>query len=406
MMKKVMVLGVGAQGSIIARRLMEEEKVEEVICADYDQKAAEESAKFSPKGKALQIDARNVNDIVKAAEGCELIVNGLPPDFNMTVMDACLEVKANYQDLASGPVEDMEFIPAVERQLGRSIEFETAGLSALFNTGSAPGMANIITREACELFDTVDTITICVYDGMWSNKFIPFWWSPETAFGDMAAEGVIYENKKFVKVPPFNNPEYMEFKGLGERLMFDHEHEEPVTMGLLGDKYLKGVSNVYFRYGGPGCELARYFWKMGLLSEEAVEVKGQKVVPMDLIAKLTPPAPKYEDEIKAVLEEGMISEEGAFLVRVDGQSEGRETRVDAYFIAPGLQESFELAGVTHETYGTGQCAFLFTKMFVNGKVKAKGVFPPEALDEEERRYYFEEAEKLKLYVEFNVEYQL
>ncbi len=405
-MKKVMVLGVGAQGSIIARRLMEEEKVEEVICADYDQKAAEESAKFSPKGKALQIDARNVNDIVKAAEGCELIVNGLPPDFNMTVMDACLEVKANYQDLASGPVEDMEFIPAVERQLGRSIEFETAGLSALFNTGSAPGMANIITREACELFDTVDTITICVYDGMWSNKFIPFWWSPETAFGDMAAEGVIYENKKFVKVPPFNNPEYMEFKGLGERLMFDHEHEEPVTMGLLGDKYLKGVSNVYFRYGGPGCELARYFWKMGLLSEEAVEVKGQKVVPMDLIAKLTPPAPKYEDEIKAVLEEGMISEEGAFLVRVDGQSEGRETRVDAYFIAPGLQESFELAGVTHETYGTGQCAFLFTKMFVNGKVKAKGVFPPEALDEEERRYYFEEAEKLKLYVEFNVEYQL
>ena len=405
-MKKVMVLGVGAQGSIIARRLMEEEKVEEVICADYDQKAAEESAKFSPKGKALQIDARNVNDIVKAAEGCELIVNGLPPDFNMTVMDACLEVKANYQDLASGPVEDMEFIPAVERQLGRSKEFEAAGLSALFNTGSAPGMANIITREACELFDAVDTITICVYDGIWSEKFIPFWWSPETAFGDMAAEGVIYKNKKFEKVPPFNNPEYMEFKGLGARLMFDHEHEEPVTMGLLGDKYLKGVSNIYFRYGGPGCELARDFWKMGLLSEEAVEVKGQKIVPMDLIGKLTPPAPKYEDEIKAVLEEGMISEEGAFLVRVDGLSEGRKTRVDAYFIAPGLHESFKLAGVTHETYGTGQCAFLFSKMFVNGKVKAKGVFPPEALGAEERRYYFDEAEKLQLFVEFNVEYQL
>lgn len=405
-MKKVMVLGVGAQGSIIARRLMEEDKVEEVICADYDQKAAEESAKFSPKGKALQIDARNVNDIVKAAKGCELIVNGLPPDFNMIVMDACLEVKANYQDLASGPVEGMEFIPAVERQLGRTKEFEAAGLSALFNTGSAPGMANIITKEACELFDAVDTITICVYDGMWSEKFIPFWWSPETAFGDMAAECIVYENKQFKKVPPFNNPEYMEFKGLGERLMFDHEHEEPVTMGLLGDKYLKGVSNIYFRYGGPGCELARYFWKMGLLSEEAVEVKGQKIVPMDLISKLTPPAPKYEDEIKAVLEEGMISEEGAFLVRVDGQSEGRKTRVDAYFMAPGLQESFELAGVTHETYGTGQCAFLFSKMLVNGKVRAKGVFPPEALDAEERRYFFDEAEKLKLFVEFNVEYQL
>lgn len=405
-MKKVMVLGVGAQGSIISRRLMEEEKVAEVICADYDQKAAEESAKFSAKGKAIQLDARNVDNIIKAAAGCELIVNALPPDFNMTVMDACLKVKAHYQDLASGPVEDMEFIPAVERQLGRTKEFEEAGLSALTNTGSAPGMANVITREACELFSSVDTITICVYDGMWSEKFIPFWWSPETAFGDMAAEGVVFEDKQFKKVPPFNNPEYMEFKGLGLRLMFDHEHEEPVTMGLLCDKHLKGVSNIYFRYGGPGCELARYFWKMGLLSEEAVEVKGQKIVPMDLIGKLTPPAPKYKDEIKAVLAEGMISEEGAFLVRVDGVKDGKKTRVDAYFIAPGLQESFELAGVTHETYGTGQAAFLFSKMFVNGKIQSKGVFPPEALDAEERKYYFEEAEKLKLTVEFNVEYLL
>lgn len=405
-MKRVMVLGVGAQGSIIARRLMEEEKVTEVICADYDRKAADESAKFSDKGKAVQVDASNVNEIIKAADGCELIVNALPPDFNMAVMDACLEVKAHYQDLASGPVSDLDFIPAVERQLGRAKEFEAAGLSALTNTGSAPGMANVITKEACELFDSVETITIAVYDGIWSNKFIPFWWSPETAFGDMAAEGVVYENKQFKKVPPFNNPEYMEFKGLGARLMFDHEHEEPVTMGLLSDKYLKGVKNIYFRYGGPGCELARYFWKMGLLSDEAINVKGQQVVPMDVISELTPPAPKYRDEIKAVLNEGMISEEGAFLVRVDGIKEGRNARVDAYFIAPGLKDAFEMAGVTHETYGTGQCAFLFTKMFVNDKISARGVFPPEALNAEERKYYFTEGEKLKLTVEFNIEYQI
>lgn len=405
-MKRVMVLGVGAQGSIIARRLMEEEKVTEVICADYDRKAADESAKYSDKGKAVQVDASNVNEIIKAADGCELIVNALPPDFNMAVMDACLEVKAHYQDLASGPVSDLDFIPAVERQLGRAKEFEAAGLSALTNTGSAPGMANVITKEACELFDSVETITIAVYDGIWSNKFIPFWWSPETAFGDMAAEGVVYENKQFKKVPPFNNPEYMEFKGLGARLMFDHEHEEPVTMGLLSDKYLKGVKNIYFRYGGPGCELARYFWKMGLLSDEAINVKGQQVVPMDVISELTPPAPKYRDEIKAVLNEGMISEEGAFLVRVDGIKEGRNARVDAYFIAPGLKDAFEMAGVTHETYGTGQCAFLFTKMFVNDKISARGVFPPEALNAEERKYYFTEGEKLKLTVEFNIEYQI
>ena len=40
-MKKVLVLGVGAQGSAAAKRLDLEPNVEEVICADYDMKAVE-----------------------------------------------------------------------------------------------------------------------------------------------------------------------------------------------------------------------------------------------------------------------------------------------------------------------------------------------------------------------------
>ena len=43
-MKKVIVVGVGAQGSTIAKRLDEEQNVSEVICADYDEKAANDTA--------------------------------------------------------------------------------------------------------------------------------------------------------------------------------------------------------------------------------------------------------------------------------------------------------------------------------------------------------------------------
>jgi len=38
--------------------------------------------------------------------------------------------------------------------------------------------------------------------------------------------------------------------------MVDHEHDEPVTMGLLADEVLKGVKNVDFKYGGCGVELS------------------------------------------------------------------------------------------------------------------------------------------------------
>jgi len=353
-MKKIMIMGAGAQGSTIAKRMQEEPSLEEIVCADYDMRAAQELEKALP---------------------------------------AC------YQDLASGPVEDEEFIDAVRKQFGRDQEFKDAGLAALTNTGSAPGVANVVTREAVDKFDSVDTIEILVYEGIWSKRFIPFWWSPDTAFGDMAADPVVFRNGKFEYVPPFNDPTMVEFRGLGTRRMYDHEHEEPVTMGLMANKYLKGVKNVSFRYGGPACELAKSLNDMGLLSSEPVEVDGAPVVPMHLISRLTPPAPKYREEIQEVLDEGLEMEEGAFLVRVDGKKDGEDLRIDSYVNAPGLRESFAKAGISHESYYTGQGASLFTKMLVNGKIDLKGVFPPEALGADARAYYLREAAKLDITVD-------
>ncbi len=401
-MKKVMVIGVGAQGSTIAKRLNEEPLIEEIICADYDDRAVAELEKTLSKVKGTKVNAINLNEIIDAAKGVELIVNGLVPDFNVNVMEAALQTGACYQDMASGPVSDISFVEAVERAFSYDEKFKEKGLTALFNTGSAPGIANVITREAVDQLDSCESIEITVYDGIWSKKFIPFWWSPETAFGDMAAEPIRYENGVFKRVQPFNEPRIEDYPGMGMRRTTDHEHEEPVTMGLLADKVLKGVKFVNFRYGGPGLDLAEYFYKMGLLSEDAIDIKGTKIVPMDLISRLTPPAPKYPDEIKAVLDEGMYSEEGAFRVRVDGMKNGNNTRIDCFANAPGLTEAFEKAKITHESYFTGQAAFLFTKMFVNNKITTKGAYPPEVLEAAERSYYLEEAAKLDITVDQNI----
>ena len=40
-MKKILVVGVGAQGSTIAKRMDGHQEISEVICADYDIKAAD-----------------------------------------------------------------------------------------------------------------------------------------------------------------------------------------------------------------------------------------------------------------------------------------------------------------------------------------------------------------------------
>jgi saccharopine dehydrogenase-like NADP-dependent oxidoreductase len=141
-------------------------------------------------------------------------------------------------------------------------------------------------------------------------------------------------------------------------------------------------------------ELAELLYNMGLLSQEPVTVKDTTIVPMDLVLKLCPPAPKYPEEIKAIIDEGVTKEEGAFLVRVDGQKDGSPMRIDSYVNAPGLVESFEKAGLSHEAFLTGQCAAVFVKMMVDDVFKEEGVFAPEQLPVDARRYYFEELAKL------------
>jgi len=54
------------------------------------------------------------------------------------------------------------------------------------------------------------------------------------------------------------------------------------------------------------------------LATETVAVKDTRIVPIDLVLKLCPPVPKYPVEIKDIIDDGVILEEGAFPVRVDG----------------------------------------------------------------------------------------
>ena len=404
-MKKVMIIGVGAQGSTIAKRLNEEENVSQIICADYDFKAAEELGKTLEKAIAVQVNANDVKDIITAADNADIIVNGLPIQFNLKVMRAALELGACYQDLCMTYIEGK-----TSQQATRFIfneqdnKFKEKGILALTNTGSAPGLVNVIVREATERLDSCDRIEMNVYEGVWSKKFIPFWWSPEVAFEDMAETPTRFENGEFIKTAPFANPVMMNFKGIDKPVrMVDHAHEEPITLGINADSCLKGVKNILFRYGGPHVELSQALYNMGFLSSEEKEHNGMKYVPFELTIANTPPAPKYQEEIKEIIDGGLVSEEGAFQVLVEGKKDGKPVRITNYANSPGLIEAFERSGLSHESYLTGQCAFIFTKMLVNDVIQQKGAIAPEVLNAAERKYFFKEAQKFDITIDQIIE---
>jgi saccharopine dehydrogenase-like NADP-dependent oxidoreductase len=211
-MKRIIVIGAGAQGSTIAKRMNDHPGVSEIICADYDRKAAEALSGSLNKARAIQLDASDVNNVIEAARGCDLIVNGLPLDFNLSVMEASLAVNASYFDMA-GPMEDIGFVESYKLLFSEWHErFKAKGLTALVGGGSSPGLANVMARESVEKMDRCETISIFVYENVLTKRFTPFWWSPEVAFWDMAYKTFRYENGKHVTDIPFSRPIRMNSK--------------------------------------------------------------------------------------------------------------------------------------------------------------------------------------------------
>ena len=91
--KKILVLGTGAQGPTVAKRLDLEPNVDKIICADYDEAAAKELAASLNKAEGYFCNASDKDQITPLLEGCDLVVNALPLAFGKNVIDAALEAK-------------------------------------------------------------------------------------------------------------------------------------------------------------------------------------------------------------------------------------------------------------------------------------------------------------------------
>ena len=394
-MKKVMVCGCGAQGSTICRKLDQEPNIEEVICADFNYASAEAVCKLMTKGTPKQVNAANIDEIVAAAEGCELIVNVMPLELGINVMKAALQVKACYQDLSACenvvegyPEYDTWFegIRYMYTEYGK--KFAENGTTAIIGTGSAPGVMCVVARKAVSELDECDTINCMVYEGTRSKRFIPFWWSPVTAMSDMEEDAFAFVNCEHVRTKPFSLPVKRNWPECGREVtLVEHAHDEPVYIGFNREKYFKNCKNAYFKYGGSGIEFAEGLYKAGMLHHEEEEFNGVKISPFDWVMAHIPPAPKDPEEIKEIIEEGIVEDNGAFVCEAYGQKDGKNVMVDLHLVAPGIEEAFQRAQMSSEMYLTGQGAFLFTKLFVNEMIDQKGLISSDMLDDKQVEQY-------------------
>lgn len=404
-MKKVMVCGCGVQGSTICRKLDLEENIEEVICADYDLETAKAVCSLMKKGTPVRVDASDIEQIKKVAQGCELLVNVMPIQFGVNMLKAAMELGCCYQDLAAieNVPECMDVDPYnrwiagiryMYNEYGKV--FAQNGTTAIIGTGSAPGVMCVMARKCVSELDSCNTLNMMVYEGVEAKRFLPFWWSTDVALADMQEDAYALKDGQIVRTKPFSHKIYRNWPEYDMKpvMMCEHAHDEPVYVAFNSEKYFKGCKNAYFKYGGVGIEFSEPLYRSGLLSWNEEEVDGQEVIPHDVILKHVPLAPKDPEQIKEIIDEGLVSDGGAFVIEAYGKKDGKDVIVELHLTAPGLVESYEKARMTSEMYLTGQGAFLYTKLFVNDMIDQKGLISSDMLSDKQIEQYIEWAKEL------------
>src|SRR3982075_2324266 len=253
---RIFVLGVGATGSLLAQLLQRQGHT--VWCGDRDLQRARRFLGKRSTIPVTEVNARNVLGIVRAARGCQLIVNASASVFNQIVMRAALRLRAHYLDLSSHLTKN----PFKAEQLAFAKRFEEKNRLALINTGAAPGLSNLLVKRAAEMLDVVETVQIRLYESSESDDPISQW-SPEGSFDEAISNPRVYRDGKFRMEKRFAELEKFRFADpIGNANVVLAAQDEVATI-----PYHIALRNMDVKIGGNEFDRLRRWYKQGKLSK-------------------------------------------------------------------------------------------------------------------------------------------
>ena len=358
---RIFVLGVGGTGSLLAHLLVRQGHT--VWCGDRD---PERAKKFLGKKSGIEVvetNARNLWSIVRAARGCNLLVNASPAVFNEIILRAALRLRSHYIDLNSHLTRSL-FKP---EQLRFNKRFAAKNRVALICTGAAPGLTNLLAKRGSELLDSVESIQLRLFESTESKDPVSTW-SPEGAYDEAISSPRIYRNGKFVLAKRFAEREKFRFPPpIGETTVYLAAQDEVCML-----PYAIAIREMDAKIGGNDFDRLYRWFRQGRLnrSQGIVRKRFPKTLTPRNVAALIRRGTLYNARFAAaVLLRGMKDEQPLLL------------RWDASF--PSLFQIRQRGLIaTPISYATAHVAALFVKHFPRDEA---GVLEPEMLAADTRR---------------------
>jgi saccharopine dehydrogenase-like NADP-dependent oxidoreductase len=354
--------GAGAMGRIAVRTLSEYEDVDQVTIADYNEEHAHEVAADlnSSKIQVKQIDVNDSERLANLLHGSHVVLNAVEYIYNLPVLEACIQEKVHYADLGG-------LFHMTRKLMDRSAAAEAAGITAIVGMGGTPGITNLLARAAVDKLDRVDSIRVQLgcSDATPSTAPLVAPYSIRTILDEFTKQAQIFQDGAWYPQQPLTGQEEMIFPlPVGRATAIYSLHSECATFPVSFRD--KGIRHVSFKIAFPSDFLTKlkFLVDIGFGSDEPINVRGVKVSPREVLARLLEMAP-VED----------VEPQDCDVLRIvaAGEASGQQVEItNQVVVLP-----YRRWGISAGAVDTGTPLAIAGRMLANGEITRRGVFGPE-----------------------------
>jgi len=372
-MGRVLIIGAGGVGKVVAHKCAQRPEVFEDIClasrtvAKCDAIAAELDRPI----RTERVDADRTEEVVALIKSYrpDLVLHVALPYQDLTIMDACLETGVDYLDTANyEPRDEAKF--SYTWQWDYHERFKAAGIMALLGSGFDPGVTNVFCAHAAkEHFDQIETIDII--DCNAGDHGLPFAtnFNPEINIREVTAMGRHYEGGQWCETEPLSVHKTFDFPdGIGPREIYLMFHEEMESMA----RHLPGVKRMRFwmTFSQQYLTHLHVLENVGMTRIDPVMYEGREVIPLQFLKAVLPDPGSLGERTTGRTCIGCL---------IHGIKDGQPKTYYVYNIC-NHQDCYKEVGSQGVSYTTGVPAAIGAMLMLRGDWRGEGVYNMEQFD--------------------------
>ena len=373
-MSKVLIIGAGGVGTVVAHKMASVPEVftDIMIASRTKSKCDEIAAKIgSGKIKTAAVDAENVPQLVELIKTFkpEVVVNVALPYQDLTIMDACIEAGVSYIDTANyEPKDEAKF--EYKWQWAYQDKFREAGLTAILGCGFDPGVTSIYTAYAAKHhFSEIQYLDIVDCNAGDHGKAFATNFNPEINIREVTQKGKYWKDGKWIETEPHEIHKPLDYPNIGPKESYLIYHEE--LESLVKNFTTIRQARFWMTFGQEYLTHLRVIQNIGMASIEPVLYEGKEIVPIQFLKAVLPNPGDLGENYKGQTSIGC---------RIKGLD--KQGKLNTYYIYNNCdhETAYKETGTQAVSYTTGVPAMIGAMMYLQNKWKKPGVFNVEEFD--------------------------